>query len=218
MDPRGKDATSSRFQQTRFLVLQTSPLFPVMSIARIECDLLNVTEEWFPANSNLAVDARGNCLFDCECKQMLQYYCLDASPGISHLCFTHLIGWRSRCHQNHTWKWTPPAIAPCASAVHYENVLFNILTATLASSQTLVFGGLIVCTTSRTAEDLNMSTAEVIWLSVCPPSESSPTLPNLGLTSSKPFLTSFHLEIREYRNCAANFEPQTGFRLLTILW
>jgi hypothetical protein len=94
-----------------------------------------------------------------------------------------------------------------------------ILTTTLASAQTLVFGGPIVCITSRIAEDLNMSTSEVTWLSVCPPSESSSTLPNLSLTSSKPFLTSFHLDISKYRNFAASAGPQTGFRLLlTILW
>jgi hypothetical protein len=40
-----------------------------------------------------------------------------------------------------------------------------VLTATLATAQTSLFGGLIACITSRIAEDLHMSIAEVTWLS-----------------------------------------------------
>jgi hypothetical protein len=47
-----------------------------------------------------------------------------------------------------------------------------VLTATLATAQTSLFGGLIVCITSHIAEDLGMSVAEVTWLSAAQASAS----------------------------------------------
>jgi hypothetical protein len=47
-----------------------------------------------------------------------------------------------------------------------------VLTATLATAQTSLFGGLIVCITSHIADDLNMSVAEVTWLSAAQASVS----------------------------------------------
>jgi hypothetical protein len=40
-----------------------------------------------------------------------------------------------------------------------------VLTATLATAQTSLFGGIVVCITSHIAEDLDMNIAEVTWLS-----------------------------------------------------
>lgn len=40
-----------------------------------------------------------------------------------------------------------------------------VLSATLGTAQTSLFGGLIICITSHIAEDLHMSIAEVAWLS-----------------------------------------------------
>lgn len=40
-----------------------------------------------------------------------------------------------------------------------------VLTATLATAQTSLFGGIVVCITSHIADDLHMSIAEVTWLS-----------------------------------------------------
>ena len=47
-----------------------------------------------------------------------------------------------------------------------------VLTATLATAQTSLFGGLVVCMTSHIANDLDMSIAEVTWLSAAQASVS----------------------------------------------
>jgi hypothetical protein len=56
-----------------------------------------------------------------------------------------------------------------------------VLTATLATAQTSLFGGILVCITSHIADDLHMSIAEVTWLSAAqasvPISEAISVLP-----------------------------------------
>lgn len=47
-----------------------------------------------------------------------------------------------------------------------------VVTATLATAQTSLFGGLVICITSRIADDLDMTVAEVTWLSAAQASAS----------------------------------------------
>jgi len=57
-----------------------------------------------------------------------------------------------------------------------------VMTATLATAQTSLFGGIVACITSRIAEDLHMSIAEITWLSA-----AQALVPILKAASVQPF-------------------------------
>ena len=71
-----------------------------------------------------------------------------------------------------------------------------VLTATLATGQTSLFAGLIVCITSHVADDLHMSIAQVTWLSAAQasvPSHRTACLGNQYYYIGDLYPTLFHL-------------------------
>jgi hypothetical protein len=88
-----------------------------------------------------------------------------------------------------------------------------VLTATVATAQTSLFGGVVACITSRIAEDLHMSIAEVTWLSA-----AQASVPSLRAASLRPLIVLLSESTEITLDCfLADLYSQTGCRLFPAI-